>query len=83
MSPRLGKLSAGSLGPRYGRSVRAKIGRIQAETHKKYPCPSCSSVMVERNSVGVWKCKKCGIVFAGGSYTPTTKTGDVSRRSVR
>ncbi len=73
----------GGMGARYGRSVRAKIARIQTEVHQKYPCPKCSSVTVERSSIGVWKCKRCGNVFAGGAYTPTTKTGDVARRSAR
>jgi large subunit ribosomal protein L37Ae len=75
--------SAGGLGARYGRSVRSKIARIQTEAHVNYLCSSCGSLKVERSSVGVWKCKKCGNTFAGGAYTPTTKTGDVANRSVK
>jgi large subunit ribosomal protein L37Ae len=83
MSRRAPKSPTGGLGPRYGRSVRRNIARIMTEAHRKYPCPSCGSVKVERSSVGVWKCKKCGNAFAGGAYTPTTKTGDVARRNIR
>ncbi len=75
--------SAGGLGARYGRSLRSKIARIQTEARQKYPCSSCGSPKVERSSVGVWKCKKCGNTFAGGAYTPTTKTGEVARRSYK
>jgi large subunit ribosomal protein L37Ae len=69
------------MGPRYGRSVRAKIARIQTDAHQKYACPVCANKTVERSSVGLWACSKCGNKFAGGAYTPTTKIGDVAKRS--
>ena len=77
------KSSVGGMGPRYGRSVRAKITRIQADAHQKYTCPLCAKRTVERSSVGLWKCNKCGNTFAGGAYTPTTKIGDVAKRSAK
>lgn len=75
--------SVGGLGARYGVSVRSKIARIQTEARQKYPCFTCGNPKVERRSVGVWNCKKCGKTFAGGAYTPTTKTGEVAKRNVK
>ncbi len=77
------KSSLGGMGARYGRSVRAKITRIQADAHQKYTCPACASRTVERRSVGLWTCTRCGNTFAGGAYTPTTKIGDVAKRSAK
>jgi large subunit ribosomal protein L37Ae len=77
------KSPVGGLGVRYGRSVRNRIGRILVESRKKYACTSCGNLAVERSSVGVWQCRHCGNTFTGGAYAPTTKTGDVARRSAR
>jgi large subunit ribosomal protein L37Ae len=77
------KSPLGGMGARYGRSVRAKIGRIQTDAHQRYVCTVCANVTVERSSVGLWKCDKCGNTFAGGAYTPTTKIGDVAKRSAK
>jgi len=77
------KSSLGGMGARYGRSVRAKITKIQADAHQKYACPACSSKTVERSSIGLWACTRCGNTFAGGAYTPTTKIGDVAKRSAK
>jgi large subunit ribosomal protein L37Ae len=38
---------------------------------------------VKRESVGVWKCKKCGYTFAGGAYMPVTKLGVVAKRAAK
>jgi len=43
-------------------------------------CPQCGFARVNRQSVGVWKCGKCGFTFTGGAYTPTTKLGLVAKR---
>jgi len=81
MSRRAPRSPVGGLGARYGRSVRRRVATVEAEAHQRYPCPNCGSVAVERMSVGVWKCGKCGNTFTGGAYSPTTKTGEVARRS--
>jgi large subunit ribosomal protein L37Ae len=38
---------------------------------------------VKRESVGIWKCKKCGHTFAGGAYMPSTKLGVVAKRAAK
>jgi len=46
-------------------------------------CPQCSSQAVKRQSVGVWKCRKCGFTFSGGAYTSSTKLGTIARRAAK
>jgi large subunit ribosomal protein L37Ae len=68
------------LGPRYGSTVRKRYIRVTAGLKKAHKCPQCGFVRVKRQSVGVWKCKKCGYTFAGGAYMPVTKLGIVAKR---
>lgn len=68
------------LGPRYGATVRKRYIKIVTEMKKEHKCPQCGFKRVKRVSVGVWKCRKCSLTFAGGAYTPTTKLGAVAKR---
>ena len=72
----------GRLGARYGRTVRKRVGQIEAEMKRKHRCQSCGSLKVQRVSVGVWKCSKCGFTFAGAAYTPSSRLGETAKRSV-
>ncbi|MCW4054975.1 MAG: 50S ribosomal protein L37ae [Candidatus Bathyarchaeota archaeon] len=74
---------ARGLGPRYGSKVRKRYVRVTAGLKKAHRCPQCGFVRVKRESVGVWKCKKCGYTFAGGAYTPSTKLGVVAKRAAK
>ncbi|MEM3551326.1 MAG: 50S ribosomal protein L37ae [Candidatus Bathyarchaeia archaeon] len=68
------------LGSRYGSTVRKRYIKIVSEMRKSHKCPRCGLSRVKRVSVGVWKCRKCGLTFTGGAYTPTTKIGAVAKR---
>ena len=70
------------LGPRYGRTVRKRRAEIEAELRKRHRCQKCGAKAVKRVSVGVWKCLKCGVTFSGGAYSPSTKIGELAKRSV-
>jgi len=62
--------SAGKYGARYGLRVRKRT--IKAEKSKKErSCPACLKPSLERESAGIWKCKKCGLKFAGKAYRPS------------
>jgi large subunit ribosomal protein L37Ae len=74
---------ARGLGPRYGSTVRKRYVRVTAGLKKAHKCPQCGFVRVKRESVGVWKCKKCGYTFAGGAYMPVTKLGVVAKRAAK
>jgi len=74
---------ARGLGTRYGATVRKRYVKVATETKQTYKCPQCGSEAVRRESVGVWKCRKCGFTFTGGAYTPVTKLGVVAKRQVK
>jgi large subunit ribosomal protein L37Ae len=71
------------LGPRYGATVRKRYVKVITELKKEHKCPQCGFARVRRESVGVWKCKKCGFTFTGGAYTPVTKLGVVAKRAAK
>ena len=54
-----------------------------AKRSKKYTCPVCQYQKVERKSVGIWTCKKCGHTFAGGAWEPFTRASDTNNRILR
>lgn len=74
---------ARGLGPRYGSTVRKRYIKIVEELKKPHTCPQCGFPRVRRESVGVWKCRKCGFTFTGGAYTPITKLGVIAKRVAR
>ena len=71
------------LGPRYGSTVRKRYTKIMKEMKKPHKCPQCGFSRVKRESVGIWKCRKCGLTYTGGAYTPITKLGIVAKRSAK
>jgi len=71
----------GGLGVRYGVTVRKRYRSTISEMKKPQTCPQCGFRSVERESVGIWACRKCGFKFAGGAYVPSTNLGVTARRS--
>jgi large subunit ribosomal protein L37Ae len=71
------------LGVRYGATVRKRYVKVITELRKAHRCPQCGFAKVKRESVGVWKCRKCGFTFTGGAYTPVTKLGVVAKRAAK
>lgn len=77
------KKSADGLGVRYGRTVRKRWSTIVQNLKLKSYCQRCGTQSVQRTSVGIWQCRKCGFTFAGGAYSPTSKMGDVAKRTAK
>ena len=72
MSQRTKKVgSTGRFGPRYGVSVRRRVGSVEKKQRQKHECPSCSKINVKRVSTGIFKCSSCDYQFASGAYYPT------------
>jgi large subunit ribosomal protein L37Ae len=71
------------LGARYGSTVRKRYVRATAGLKKAHRCPQCGFVRVKRQSVGVWKCRKCDYTFTGGAYVPSTKLGVIAKRAAK
>ncbi|MBN1792630.1 50S ribosomal protein L37ae [Candidatus Woesearchaeota archaeon] len=57
------------LGSRYGRTVRFKLGKIEAVQRKNHKCPYCNYEKVRRKALGIWHCNKCGAEFTNKAYT--------------
>jgi len=75
MSRRTKKVgSVGRFGPRYGVRIRRRILEVEVEQRKRHQCPRCSAYSVRRKGTGVWACRRCGLVFAGGAYRPVVTT---------
>lgn len=56
-------------GPRYGRTLKQKAGKIESQQKRSYQCPTCRYEQVRQESTGIWKCRKCGAKFASKAYS--------------
>jgi large subunit ribosomal protein L37Ae len=65
--------SVGRFGARYGVRIRRRIREVEVRQHAEHSCPACGAPRVQRESTGIWLCKKCGHKFAGGAYVPETR----------
>jgi large subunit ribosomal protein L37Ae len=64
----------GRFGPRYGVRIRRRVQEIEEGMKSRHACPRCAAGAVDRRSTGVWECRRCGYVFAGGAYRPIVTT---------
>ncbi len=64
----------GRFGPRYGVRIRRRVQEIEEARRASHVCPKCQAAAVRRRSSGVWQCRHCGHVFAGGAYRPVVTT---------
>ncbi|KAH7514317.1 hypothetical protein FEM48_Zijuj11G0076100 [Ziziphus jujuba var. spinosa] len=71
------------IGTRYGASLRKQIKKMEVSQHSKYFCEFCGKFAVKRKSVGIWGCKDCGKVKAGGAYTLNTASAVTVRSTIR
>ena len=61
-------------GPRYGVRIRRRALEIEIVLRGRHVCPRCQAPKVKRSDTGVWRCRHCGLVFAGGAYRPIVTT---------
>lgn len=62
-------LTTKRFGPRYGRTVKQKVAKVEALARKTYKCPFCSAEKVKKQAAGIWECAKCNKIFASKAYT--------------
>jgi len=55
------------------------VEELEKATHT---CPRCDQLSVKRKGTGIWACRKCGFIFAGGAYVPETPTFRIAQRSI-
>jgi large subunit ribosomal protein L37Ae len=74
--------STGRFGARYGAKLRRRVLDIERRRKEPHRCPSCATRALQRKAVGLWTCKKCGLLFAGGAYVPYTDAGKAAKRAI-
>ncbi len=74
--------STGRFGSRYGAKLRRRVLDIEKRRSEPHRCPACATRALAREAVGLWKCKKCGLSFAGGAYVPYTDAGKAAKRAI-
>lgn len=73
----------GKYGTRYGASLRKQIKKMEVSQHSKFFCEFCGKFAVKRKAVGIWGCKDCGKIKAGGAYTLNTPSAVTVRSTIR
>ncbi|NOZ82037.1 MAG: 50S ribosomal protein L37ae [Candidatus Micrarchaeota archaeon] len=75
--------STARFGPRYGTRSKKMVARIEKLQKIRHECPQCERKTLRREAAGIWKCKKCGVKFAGGAYLPKTPTMEKAGKDVQ
>ena len=73
----------GKYGVRYGSSLRKQVKKIEVSQHSRFTCLFCGKDSVKRTAVGIWKCKACKKVLAGGAYSMNTAQAAQVRSTIR
>ncbi|PWN23574.1 hypothetical protein BCV69DRAFT_279504 [Microstroma glucosiphilum] len=73
----------GKYGTRYGSSLRRSVKKIEISQHSKYTCTFCGKDSVKRTNVGIWECKSCKKVIAGGAWALSTTAAATVRSTIR
>jgi large subunit ribosomal protein L37Ae len=62
--------SSGRWGPRYGVKTRMQVAAVEQKQRELHTCPRCGQERVKRLGTGIWQCRRCEVIFAGGAYLP-------------
>jgi len=74
---------AGGFGARYGATIRKRWNEQTKLLRGVNKCPKCKTPQRNmRQFFGVWKCRKCGAEFTGGTWRMITARGKESQRIV-
>jgi large subunit ribosomal protein L37Ae len=72
----------GKYGTRYGSTLRKLVKKVEVSQHSTYRCVFCGKDSVKRTCVGIWECKSCRKVIAGGAYTLSTPSAVTVRSNI-
>jgi large subunit ribosomal protein L37Ae len=72
----------GKYGTRYGSTLRKLVRKIEVAQHSTYRCVFCGKDNVKRTNVGIWECKSCRKVVAGGAYSLSTPSAITVRSTI-
>ena len=72
----------GKYGTRYGSTLRKLVKKIEISQHSSYRCAFCGKDSIKRKCVGIWECRSCRKVIAGGAYTLSTASAITVRSTI-
>mmetsp|Transcript_23749 Transcript_23749/g.57275 ORF Transcript_23749/g.57275 Transcript_23749/m.57275 type:complete len:96 (+) Transcript_23749:76-363(+) len=72
----------GKYGTRYGATLRKLLRKVEVSQHSTYRCAFCGKDSVKRTCVGIWSCKSCRKVVAGGAYSLSTASAVTVRSNI-
>ena len=55
---------------------------VESKQKGRQLCIRCGFEGAKRTAAGLFECSKCGSVFTGGAYTPTTQKGRIVQKMV-
>ena len=67
---------------RYGAELRKRADSVDTARRSCFTCSACGKKKVKRKGNSLWACKSCGAIFAGGTYSLSTPSGDVAARLI-
>lgn len=67
---------------RFGAELRKRADSVDEARRSQFTCGACGKKKVKRRGNSLWECKACGAVFAGGTYSLSTPSGDVAARLI-
>jgi large subunit ribosomal protein L37Ae len=73
---------SGKYGTRYGSTLRKLIKKVEVSQHATYRCVFCGKDSIKRTCVGIWECRSCKKVLAGGAYSLTTPSAVTVRSNI-
>jgi large subunit ribosomal protein L37Ae len=72
----------GKYGTRYGSTLRKLLRKIEVSQHACFNCSFCGKDRVKRKAAGIWECKSCKKVMAGGAYSLSTPSAVTARSTI-
>ena len=67
---------------RYGATLRKRQREVKAEKQALYTCDVCGRTAVRRIGTGIWQCRHCSTIYAGGAYTMKTAAGEAAKKLI-
>merc|ERR1712127_652940 len=72
----------GKYGTRYGATLRKLARKIEVSQHATYHCSFCGKDSIKRKCAGIWECRSCRKIMAGGAYSLTTSSAVTIRSTI-
>ena len=72
----------GKFGTRYGAKLRKQVKAIEILQRTKYICNFCGKNSIRRQATGIWRCKACRRVVAGGAWEVSTSAAQTAKTTI-